>query len=205
LPFDACPVEFLSNKEWADSRGTRDNFLRDAAAIIKSYALYGFGSVVLHPEFDEANRQYALKEYVGNPYALAGRICVRHANEWGLANGYEGWKIVYVFDQGTSKSGHLQQLMHREGLGDPIFGSPRDTHRDGELMEGLTPLQAADFLAYELRKIKKDDPEELWPLSDYRKSIRALVSVPSFWGQCTKADLDSLCQNHPQIKLREAA
>jgi hypothetical protein len=192
-------------KAWGDCRGTRDNFLRDAAAIIKSYALYGFGSVVLHPEFDEANRQYALKEYVGNPYALAGRICVKHANEWGLKNGYEGWKIVYVFDQGTSKSGHLQQLMNREGLGDPIFGSPRDTYREGELLKGLTPLQAADFLAYELRKIKKDDPEELWPISDYRKSIRALVSVPSFWGQCKKPDLDSLCQNHPNIKLRQAA
>jgi hypothetical protein len=186
------------------NQGTRSSFLRDAADVIKSYVLYGFGSVIQHKEFDAVNRRYTLKEYVGSPYALAGRICTKHVRRWGLKNGYERWKLAFVFDKGTPKSGTLAKLMEREGLGNPIFLSPLDTFHEGKLVQkGLTPLQAADFLAYELRKIHKDDPEELWPIEKYRKSVRALVRVPSFWGKCTKADLESLCENHPKIKPRK--
>lgn len=191
--------------KWRTCLGTRDNFLRDAAGIIKSSVLHGFGAIVLHDEFDDANRQYALREYVGSPYALAGQLCVKHSLGWGRDNGYVGWGMAFVFDQGTPKWGTLKTLMKREGLADPMFCSPRDSHRAGELAKGQTPLQAADFLAYELRKIKRDDPDELWPISKYRKSIRALVSVPSYWGQCKKSDLEWLCHNHSHIKTRRAA
>jgi hypothetical protein len=190
-------------EKWKDCHGTRNNSLRDATDIIHSYALYGFGSVILHKEFDAVNRKYRFREYVGSPYALAGRICVKHANQWGLKNGREGWKIAYVFDKGTPKAGTLQKLMEREGLGDPIFRSPHDEYHEGKLVQkGLTPLQAADFLSYELRKIRKDDPEELWPIHKYRKSVRALVRTPSFWGKCAQSDLEYLCKNHPKIGTR---
>jgi hypothetical protein len=68
--------------------------------------------------------------------------------------------------------GTLKNLLEREGLADPIFRSPRDTYHGGELIEkALTPLQAADFLAYELRKMKKDDPDELWPISNIERAF----------------------------------
>jgi hypothetical protein len=190
-------------EKWKDCYGTRDKFLRDAAEIIQAYVLAGFASIIVHSEFDAINKRYTLKEYVGSPYALAGRICIKAANKWGLANDYEGWRINYVFDKGTPKAGLLQRLLEREGVGDPIFRSPLDVDHEGELTQkGLTPLQVADFLAYELRKIKKDDPEELRPISEYRKSIRALAKVPSTWGECKLHDLESLCQSHPKIALR---
>jgi hypothetical protein len=190
-------------KKWKNCLGTRTNFLRDAAAIVKAYALHGFGNIVLHREFDAVNRLYTLKEHVGSPYALAGYMCVKQTHEWALKNDYEGWKIAYVFDQGTPKSGTLHTLMEREERGAPFFRSPRDVYVDGAVQQkALTPLQAADFLAYEIRKIKRDDPEELWPISRYRKSVRALVSVPAFWGQFMEGDLEALCRTHPKIKPR---
>src|SRR5437773_2363966 len=38
---------------WENRLGTRDKFLRTAAGIIKSYVLYGFGSIILHKEFED--------------------------------------------------------------------------------------------------------------------------------------------------------
>jgi hypothetical protein len=90
---------------WENRLGTRDKFLRAAAGIIKSYVLYGFGSIILHKEFEDVNRRYTLKEYVGSPYALAGRTCVAHTMEWASKSGYKGWQIAYIFDKGTAKWG----------------------------------------------------------------------------------------------------
>ena len=45
------------------------------------------------------------------------------------------------------------RVMRRDGYSPPIFRPSRDHTKDGQLVRGMAPLQAADFAAYELRKI----------------------------------------------------
>jgi len=70
-------------------------------------------------------------------------------------------------------------------------------------MRGLTQLQGADFLAYEVRKSCRDHPNEGWDIDQYRMTVTMLISVPNNWGQYTQKNLIDLCEKHTRIKKRE--
>jgi hypothetical protein len=56
-------------------------------------------------------------------------------------------------------------------------------------------LQAADFLAYEVRKVEKDDPSETRAVEEHRISLRKLMWVESDWGVYSEDNLSKLCEN----------
>ena len=68
----------------------------------------------------------------------------------------------------------------------------------------MIPLQAADFAAYELRKVYKDDPTESWPLEKYRLSLRALANIDCDWSKYTERNLITLCKKVPRIAVKRA-
>src|SRR5690348_1890852 len=85
-------VPYFHMREFAHSRGAfeegwkgeenkRALFLSRAADIIRTSALYGLGCIVDHAGFGNVSKATSkLRAIVGNPYALAGRDCVAHAN-----------------------------------------------------------------------------------------------------------------------------
>jgi hypothetical protein len=110
-----------------------------------------------------------------------------------------------VFDDGDEGKGELMRILERDGYPLPIFRPSRDqVNKHGQKIRGVVPLQAADFAAYEMRKVFKDDPTESWPLDRYRKSLRALAQVVSEdedWGRWKERDLVELCKT-ADIPLR---
>ncbi len=59
---------------------------------------------------------------------------------------------------------------------------------------GVTPLQAADFAAYEL--LKAHGIGDNLPLYKYRRSILELAKIPAWWGSYTESDLKALLRAH---------
>jgi hypothetical protein len=174
---------------WKDEE-RRSRFLSGAAGIIARYVEKSFSSIVEFSIFEKVNKLYRLDDAVGVPYSLAGRTCAAKAS---LHRGTEA-NATYIFDEGDEGRGELMRVMERDGYPSPIFRPSRDRMKDGHLVRGLRPLQAADFAAYELRQVYKDDPDELWPLERYRKSLRALAEIESEWNKYTEDDLIELCK-----------
>lgn len=182
-------------KSWKDDEPRRIRFMQRAAGIIGNHVERGFSSIVIFEDFQKVNALYRLDDAVGTPYSLAGRTCVAKTS---LAVGRDK-EAHYVFEDGDEGKGELLRVMERDGYSLPIFRPSRNkTGKDGKTLHGIAALQAADFAAYEMRKVFKDDPIESWPLHKYRKSLRALANIRSEeedWGKYTEKDLIELCKN----------
>jgi hypothetical protein len=182
-------------KCWREEQ--RRSFIRRACQILKTHVQYGYASIVQHAEYLEVNKAYKLREYTKSEYALAGVTCVRNVWEWGKVH-HPGVPMEVIFHQGTKGRGGLAELMEEEFKYSPIFRSASEQ----EGPRPVIPLQVADFLAYEVRKVRKDDPSETRPIEKHRISLRMLISVPNDWGQYTEQDLVTMCEKHPRIEKR---
>ena len=199
--------EFAQSKgpfeSWKNDEPKRARFLETAAGIIAAHVERAFSCIVPLKEFDNVNQIYHLDGAVGVPYSLAGRTCVARAS---IVIG-RNVKTHYVFEDGAEGKGELQRILARDGYPAPIFRPGRDRiNKRGEKIRGVIPLQAADFAAYEMRKVFKDDPAESRPLSKYRKSLRALAAIRSEeedWGKYSREDLIRLCKE-AGVPLRHA-
>jgi hypothetical protein len=181
-------------KSWKGNEPRRARFMATAAGIIGNHVEEGFSCIVSYHAFDKVNKTYALSEAVGVPYSLAARTCVARAS---LTIGRDK-DVTYVFEDGDKGKGELVRVMGRDGYPSPIFRPSRDTvSKSGQKIRGVVPLQSADFAAYEIRKVYKDDPDESWPLNKYRKSLQAIAQIRSSepdWGKYTEQDLIRLCR-----------
>jgi Protein of unknown function (DUF3800) len=189
--------EPFHTEAWKDEN-TRAQFLSGAASIIANHVEKSFATYVEFATFNKVNKDYRLDDAVGVPYSLAGRTCVAKAS---LHRG-STTDATYVFDDGDEGRGELMRVMERDGYPSPIFRPSRDCEKKGRLVSGVIPLQAADFAAYELRKVYKDDPLESWPLERYRKSLRALADIDCEWEKYTERDLITLCENIPNVPMK---
>jgi len=139
--------------------------------------------------FSKVNRTCALVEVFGNPYALAGRDCVAHANLW-IRKDERGLDVDYVFEDGDVGKGFLIDVMK---LNNPPVIPRFAPSRTKGVIVGLTPLQVADFAAHELLKATKTG--EYAPLHKHRASLKALAGIKGWWGKYTEHDLTVLCQD----------
>jgi hypothetical protein len=185
-------------KCWCEDQ--RKPFIRRACQILKTHVQYGFASIVQHAEYRRVNEAYTLRDYTKSEYALAGITAVGAANDWAAKN-RPGVPMECIFHQGTKGHGGLSDLMLEELKFTPIFRSACEQ----EGPRPVIPLQVADFLAYEVRKVRKDDPTETRPIEKHRMSLRMLISVPNDWGQYTEQDLITMCERHPRIKKRSTS
>lgn len=177
-------------ERWKGNERTRRNFLADLVSVIKHRALFGVACAVRHSAFVNVNQEFTLSEIFGNEYALCGRDCVAQAGVIGTRKGLEGQPVEYVFEDGDEGKQYLIRSLKRDKSAVPIFKPAR--LRNGE--PGLTPLQAADFAAYELLKAMRMEDATTSPLVKYRQSLRALASIDGWWGQYTEADLRGMCE-----------
>jgi hypothetical protein len=183
--------------KWEKQPQMKNDFIAAACRIIASFAQYQFASIVPHVAFAKANESYRLKEHVGNEYALAGVSCALKMRDWARQNSPQSFEVV--FEDGTAKRGKLVDAMRKEHFAEPIFRPSRPTD-DGR--PHVVQLQAADFLAYEVRKVQKDDPDETRAIEKHRISLRKLIWVPSDWAIYSEQNLIESCERHPQISRR---
>jgi hypothetical protein len=178
-------------KGWEQKEGTRRNLLADLAGVIHSHVLFGVACGVRYDVFQKVNLDYVLSEVFGCEYAMCGRDCVAQASKKLVALGYEGQPIRFVFEDGDEGKGHLMHVLERDKKLLPIFEPSLPGKREGH--PGLTPLQAADFAAYELLKAIKQGKKQS-PFSEFRKSLQILVNDNNWWGEYKERDLLHMCE-----------
>jgi hypothetical protein len=178
---------------WDQQEQRRRSFLAKAASIIAEHVERSFGCIVEFDIFERVNRRYRLSDVAGVPYSLAGINCVAKAGN------ALGRNVNFVFEDGDIGKGELMRIMGQEGYPSPYFSPSSDVQKNGRVVKGIVQLQAADFAAYELRKVFKDDPTEAWPLEKYRKSLRMLASIgasdPNAWSRFREEELVVLCKD----------
>jgi hypothetical protein len=175
-------------KTWKEEENKRAVFLAKAVDVIGTCALYGLACIVEHAAFDKVSKSLPLAQIGGVPFSLAGRDCIAHANVW-LNQSQRGLPVKYIFENGDQGKGELMRIMNRDCLPTPIFAPSVDTS-NGDI--GLTPLQAADFAAWEVLKTYRSG--ENLPLYKYRRSIMELARIPGWWGRYAEKDLVALCR-----------
>lgn len=176
--------------DWKQQPEIKNEFQSAACRVIASSAAVGFASIVPHDAFARVNAVYRAKEYFGNEYALAGLTCCIKMRKWARKQ-ESPQPLEIVFDDGTAKRGKLTEAMLKARFAEPIFRSPLPKP---DRPPNVVQLQAADFLAYEVRKVQKDDPEKTRSIEDHRISLRKLAWIDADWGAYSEENLMHLCE-----------
>jgi hypothetical protein len=110
---------------------------------------------------------------------LAGRSCVADVGNWAKEQVPRiTTPIQYIFEDGDIGKGKLIERMNRDGYPTPDFRKKKDTIApDGITLPAFTPLQAADFLAYEIfSSVKKT--ETTGSSDDLRWAMEEFIKTP---------------------------
>jgi len=137
-------------KKWKDAEVTRKRFISEAIDITRHRLQQCFFCSVKYPVYEAMDRAHALHEILPSPYAVAGRACVAQLTFWQKNKAHEDVEFIFE-DGGPDKRGLNQAMQAKHRLPDPIYKPSRDM-KDGR--KGLVQLQAADLMAYELRKYR---------------------------------------------------
>jgi hypothetical protein len=141
--------------KWKDTPHFRARFLHDAWEIIRTRVRTGFVCCVQDVLFNRVNRFYRLDEKFPSCYALAGTECVT----WATAYAEENGKTIHcIFDDGgPDKRGLRKSVGLNLNSPTPTFEPSRDVeYKTTGTRRGIVHIQAADFLAYEIRKYAVD-------------------------------------------------
>jgi hypothetical protein len=204
-------VDYFHMKEYAHFKGpfkgwdaprmeaTRISFMRDASEIIRSNVQRTFVSLVSHNIFEEIDSRYKFSETFGSPYALAGRACIGHANTWRSRTAPAPLDMEYVFEDGGPDRAGLVRAMTvlPPYLDAPSFKPSRNMKPCKKWPHGRTgivQLQAADYLAYEMRKLLIDHELVKQGQRDVRTSLKALTGVPLDKALMTTGRLELICK-----------
>jgi hypothetical protein len=165
-----------------------------------------FISFVSHRGFEEVDAIYTLRDRFASPYALNGRAAIGLANNWARNPNTQVLDIEYVFeDGGPDKAGLIAAVEALPPfLPKPSFKPGRDDKPSRKWPNGrpgVVQLQAADYLAYEARKLAYNLIHRGERVA--RRSLQALTSVPLDKYSWDKPRLLRLCQGG-NFELRNA-
>jgi hypothetical protein len=194
-------VPYLHMKEFAHFKGpfakfekqegTRKKFIAQASAIMCDRIQHAFSCYVNYDAFQKLNSEYELDSLLNSPYAFAGRGCIALVNDWRLKSSND-LDMEYVFEEGGPDKGGLINAVTKlqPYLPIPIFKPSRDT----EIQRGVVQLQAADYLAYEMRKWVSDLPKFRARERLPRVSLGLLSPIEHNWIFEDETRLEELCR-----------
>lgn len=107
-----------------------------------------FVTAVVLPHYHAFNAQYQLSETIGGPYALAQGACVTQAFQWLYDTKPRHDGAGFYVAHGDNGQGRFMQMMQREKAIIPEVA--KTVNAAGET---ITPFQAADFIAWEYRRV----------------------------------------------------
>ena len=159
---------------WKNNEKHRQELLRDLMEIIRSFTYRRFLCAVEIKVFLENFSESEKEEYYLGAYALAGMTCAEQVYRW-----YNMEKISapleFVFEDGDSGKGKLIDSFREAGLPEPRFCPKRDIETKIGKRVGFAPLQAADWLAYEVfegcKNRSKANYKPRWPLEQFAPII----------------------------------
>ena len=157
---------------WKGDKGRRNALLGDLMNIIKSNTYRKFGVVVVNETFRKTVSAKIQEDWHLNAYSLAGRGCAKGVNEWATEERYKG-PIDLVFEEGDAGASLLHKRLVEDGYQAPIFKPKKNRLTpQGILLPAFVPLQAADFLAYELflevtRMMQDSEIGQRWGMHEF--------------------------------------
>jgi hypothetical protein len=173
----------FSAEEWRDDQHVED-FIDSLIVPINKWTIASVGSYMQASMYESANRLYAL-DGTFNPYAECGRNCAIKTKDFLSGELKSALPISFAFEKGDPGKGMLQDLMERCELPSPIFRRPRPS-KDNPELDRIDPpmiqLQAADLLAWEIRRWKIDHRDG--------KGMRRALGRLSSTGRCIWKELD---------------
>jgi hypothetical protein len=149
----------------------RDHFLAELANIVHQYTKHAFAYSISMPDWRSANEKYRMDEHHLYPYPICARTCIRGVREWCAENGYDKAEVQYVFDEGSEHAEYLTELLRRDA--DPLL---RELVPLPANSEKVRPVQAADYLAWEVRHQSLKDSNPL-PADAY-PTLARLLRIP---------------------------
>lgn len=163
-------VDFAHHREqfasgWKGNEPRRRALLEDLMKIIRSHAFRRFGCVIENQVFLTNVSENFRSQYLFNAYVAASMVCVGQVSEWCSGDGAPVFeKIRFVFEAGDAGQAQLEKRFRND-----LQMSLSFEYKTGE--QAFTPLQAADFFAYELllgiRESKDRTHPPRWPLLQF--------------------------------------
>lgn len=183
----------------------RENLFRDLMGLIHSHTYQKFSSTIVNKDYantDNAGR----REFAECAYSFAARDCEQKARRWLKEDPYwrscRHMKVSCVFELGDEGQANLRDRLRKDRGNMPANFRPKlDTPReDGEIEHAFIPLQAADWLAWEINRATRDSyGGKIHSEADMRWPMRQFFSRPSpFMGIHTSAELKA---SNDMIKL----
>ncbi len=161
-------------KGWKNNETRRRDLLQRLVSITIAHvkcwvgrAAASFGEITM-----DANRVYQLEEYL-QPYPLCAEACIDIAREWQNLSRLDYLPMEYVFESGDEHWGQLRNRIKEDYGHEPLLRKKTQA----------TPLQLADFAAYEVRKAYVGlDAENAKLFERFRASFSLIGTIQSKWG-----------------------
>jgi len=166
-------------KEWKgkEKERKRGAFLEQLVNITRKHVLHSFSVTLRMDLYDAANKFYPLKEKRVVPLLLCGGGCIAKALYWRRNKGRAEEPIMFYFERDEKNWGILKQWANDHGY--PCESGPKLPDPSKPLDFPLTPLQAADFVAWEQRKLYDD--VVIQGKDRIRYSLKGLTTIPHQW------------------------
>jgi hypothetical protein len=167
--------QFQPFRDRPDRNAWRDKLFADLMDILKRHVYRKFGCTIYNPALKNLDSRL-VEEFAISAYSLAGRTTEKHIRKWIKDEWTSTTPVVIVFESGDRGIGKLQKRLLEDGCFPPTFRPKKDTIReDGGIEYGYVPLQAGDWLAYELsiavRQMidgKVQEASQLrWPMQEF--------------------------------------
>ena len=172
----------FSSSKWKSAL-YRAEFVSRLAKITTHWTIGSFAGRMEQRICEDANQLCEVDRFF-NPYAACGRDCAVRVRDFVRDEFGSGVPIDFIFERGDQGVGMLASLMQKSELPQPIFKRPRLAENKQLNIDDppALPLQAADLLAWELRRGVKDTANK----KRLRKSLKSLQSARNIsWKECT--------------------
>lgn len=189
-------ADFMARKgkfeNWKGRDHEQARLLLKLVQITNKHARISFSTIILLDAWESVNKTYALREAHCTPYALCGFFTILRTAGW-LWRRDRRFKAELIFEDGDLNKGDLIWMIDRfTGHKKKILGGLFPTFKGKE----LSPLQAADFVAWEHlnaareRLLKPDVPAGL------RETFKKLETIKKSWRIITEDQLLKFCADY---------
>ena len=196
----------FDNKKW-ERKELRDEFVSRLVTVMRKNIDFLALNVLPMNDYKVLNAEFKMKEARMTPFAVSGLGYMFVVEEWCRRN-IIPWGQIEIFYEAGDDGGKehfrywCEKIFNKTPLPKP--GVQDDSKEPDEYP--LTPLQACDFVAWEIRRAEddlKDGPSDTYTL---RRSLEALDRLPQYMDhqRWTLGNLRKFCVKHG-IKKRQTS
>ena len=176
--FNAFANEFKVG--WRGNEQRQRKLLEDLIEIIRANTFRLIGSIIVNKDVNVLSRDQ-LKIWHVNAYSYAAGVCISRATDWQLREKIFT-PVEFVFEDGDFGRGEMLKHSQQYFQFTPNLRPKKDTpNRAGIMRPGFIPLQAADFLAYEMFRAcgKGSYPtyKPRWPMEQFERMLWKNVGI----------------------------